>query len=171
MMCDSAHGFAKQSHSRRNAMPWRGARWVWKGNQVEGPPFVANHERPANHFIQFFEGKKLRDGQFADGNDQLRSQNIDFIVHPGRAIPDLVRRGDAVAAGGSFSRETAADGGEVNLRADLFFVHSAELLKPAEKRTARGPGKWFAEHGLFHAGRLADEHDFAHDRAAGNWGW
>ena len=135
-------------------------------DKIEGAMPVTNGEGAADDLVELFYREELRDGEFADGDDQLRSQKIDLIVDPGRAIPDLVRRRNAVAAGGSFARKTATDGSEVNLYAHLFFAHSAELLEPAEECAARGPRERSSEHRLFHAGRLADEHDFAQDRLA-----
>lgn len=166
MTGDAPHGFTEQAQAGWNAMPGRGAGGMRERDKIEGAALVANGKRAANYFVEFFERKKLRDGEFADGDDQLGSQEIDLVVHPGRAIPNLIRRGNAIAAGRRFSGEATTNGGEINLRAHLFLGDSAELLKPAEECATRGPRKRFAEHGLFHAGCLADEHDFADDGTA-----
>jgi hypothetical protein len=91
------------------------------------------------------------------------AKEIDFVVHPRRTIPDLIGRGNSIAARGRLAGKTAADGGEVNLSAHLFFAHSAKLLEPAKQSAARGPRERFAENRLFHTRRLADEHDLAED--------
>src|ERR1041384_4468472 len=132
-------------------MPRRGARRVWQRNQFEGAPFIPNSKGSSDDFIEFFEGKKLGDGQFADGNDQIGLKQIDLTVHPAGAVSDFVWRGNAVATRGVFPWKTTADGGEIDLRAPLFFVPSAKLLEPAEERAARSPRKRFAQHRLFHA--------------------
>ena len=95
-------------------------------------------------------------------------EKIDFIVHPRRAIPDFVGRGNSVATGSGLAGKTAADRGEINLGANLFFVHPAKLLEPAEERPSGRPREWFSEHRLFHAGRLTDQHDFARNGTAGD---
>src|SRR5687768_6402301 len=100
-------------------MPGRGARRVRQGDQLEGSAVAAERERAAHDLVEFLEREELGDGEFAHGNDELRSQEVDFVIHPGRTIPNLVGRGDAVAACGSFAGETATNGREVNLRADL----------------------------------------------------
>jgi hypothetical protein len=133
-------------------------------NQLEAASFIANPKQPADDFIELFERKELRDGEFADRNYELGSKKIDFIIQPGRTIPDFIGRGDAVAAGCCLSRKTAANSCEINFGSHLFFVHSTELPEPAEKSAAGRPGKWFPEDGLFHARRLADQ-----DHLTQNW--
>src|SRR5438105_4308336 len=131
MARDAAHGFAQQAEAGWNAMPGRGAGGMREGDKIEGAALVANGKRAPNYFVEFFEWKKLRDGEFADGDDQRGSQEIDLVVHPGRAIPNFIRRGNAIAAGRRFSGEATTNGREINFRAHLFFGHSAELLTPA----------------------------------------
>src|SRR5947207_70075 len=65
-------------------MPRRSARRMRQRNQIEGASFVADPERSANDFVEFFERKKLRDGKFADGNDEIGLKQIDFVVHQTR---------------------------------------------------------------------------------------
>lgn len=138
-------------------------------NEIESPPFIADRENTTDDLVQFLKGEELGYCEFSNGNDQLRSQEIDLIVHPGGAVPNLVRSRYPIASGCGLAGKTAAYRSEVNLGAHLFFTHSAKLLEPTEERSARRPGEGFSEHRLFHTGRLTDEHDVAQDRSAGNW--
>src|SRR6476646_4874502 len=171
MTRNAPHCFPEETEARRDAMPGRCTGRMGERNQIESAAFIVNGKGPAHHFIELLERQELRDGQFADGDDQLGSQEIDLVVHPGRTIPDFVRRRNTVAAGCSFARETAADSGEVDPGADLFFVHSTELLKPAEERAPRGPCEGLPQDRLFNTRCLTDEHDLAQYRTAGNGWW
>ena len=130
-------------------------------NQVEGATVAPKGEGTPNDLVELFEREELGDREFADRNDELRLQQIDLVIHPGGTIPDLVGRWDAVATCRSFAGEAAADGREINLRANLFLAQPAKLLKPAEEGAACRPRERFAEHRLLYAGRLANEHYFA----------
>src|SRR3982751_4663918 len=108
-------------------MPRRSTGGMRQWNKIERAAFLADGEAAADDFIELLEGKELRDSQFANGNDEGGSEEVDFVVHPGGAVSDFVRSWDAVAACRRFSRETTTDRGEVNLSANLFFSHAAEL--------------------------------------------
>lgn len=138
-------------------------------NQVEAAAVPTKREGVPDDFVELLERKKLGDRELTDRNNEPRLEEIDLIIHPGRTIPDLVGRGNAVAARRGFPGEATAYRREINLGADLFFTQSAELLEPAEKGATRRPREWLAEHRLFYAGRLADENHFADDRSARNW--
>lgn len=125
-------------------------------------------ETSAHDFVQFLERQELRDRKFADRDDEARSEQGDLSVHPGRTIPDFVRRWDTVATRRRFAGETTTNRREVNLRAHLRFIPVTEFVEPTEESAARGPRERPAEHGLFHAGRLTDKHDLAENRSAGN---
>ena len=84
-------------------------------NQVETVSCTCDAEFPPNYFLQLCAIDELCDRQSANGNNETRPQNLNLIVHPGRAIANLVWRRDAVGAAGIFTRETAADGGEIDL--------------------------------------------------------
>src|SRR5205814_198679 len=139
---------------------------MWQWDQVESATFSAHLENAPYNFIEFLEGDKLRDRQFADWNNKLRPQEIDLVIHPRGAISNFIGRGNAVAASRRFARETATNGGEINLRAHFGFVHSAKFFEPSKKRAARGPRKWFPQNWLFHARRLADQHYLAENGSA-----
>ena len=125
-------------------------------------------EGAAYDFVELLESKKLCDRKFAHRDDELWLQELDFIIHPARAILDLFRRRNAVAARGGFSGKAAADRGEVNLRAHLYFTQVTEFVEPIEESAASGPGERLAQNRLSDAGRLTDEHHLAEDRSAGN---
>ena len=86
-----------------------------QGNYVETVSCTCNTKFSPNYFLQFCAIDELGDRQSANGNNETGVQNSDFIIHPPRAIANLVRRWDAVGAGGIFTRETPADGGEIDL--------------------------------------------------------
>lgn len=125
-------------------------------DQVEKAAFATERKGTPHNFIKPFERKKLGDSEFAHGNDKLGLQQLDFVIHPGGTIPDLVRSWNAIAPGRVLAGKAATDGREVNPGADLFLAHAAELLKPTEQGAACGPGERLAEHRFLHAGRLAD---------------
>jgi hypothetical protein len=139
-------------------------------DQIECATIATQTERPAYDFVKLLESKKLPDGKFANRDDELRLQKIDFIIHPRRTIPDLVRSWNAVPARGGFSGKAAANRREVNLGAHLHFTETTKLFEPTEEGAARGPGKRLAQHRLSYSGRLTDEHDLVQDGTAGN-GW
>ena len=147
-------------------MPRRSAGRMRQWNEVEGGAFAAYREGAAYNFIEFLERNKLRDRQFADGDDKPWSQQIDLVVHPRRAISNFIGRGNPISAGLRFARETTADGGEVDLRPHLGFGQLTKFLKPTEQRPASRPRERFPENWLFHAGRLADQHYLAENGSA-----
>lgn len=128
--------------------------------QPEGPPY---------DFVELLENNKLCDRKFADRNDELWLQKIDFIIHPARAISDFIRRRNAIATRGCLAGKTAANRSKVNPRAHLRFTQMTELIEPTEERAASRPGEGLAQNRFSHARRLADEHHFAENRSAGNW--
>ena len=119
-------------------------------DQIECATVATQPERPAYDFIELLESKKLRDRKFADRDDEPRLQKIDFIIHPGRAIPDLIRRRNAVSARGRLAGKATADRGEVNLRAHLHFTQMTEFIEPTEERAASRPGTACPEPVLAH---------------------
>ena len=109
---------------------------------------------------------KLHDRQSADGNNEMRLQNPNLIIHPRRTVANLIRRRDAVGAAGIFAGEAAADGGEIDLRSDGGFVHPAKLFEPTEECFAGSVRKRLFQRRLARTGRLPNDHHVAHDHAA-----
>jgi hypothetical protein len=91
---------------------------------------------------------------------------LDFIIHPGRAIANLIRRRNTIAAARVFSGKTSADRREINLRANGSFIHSARFFEPAEKRFASSVRKRPLQNGFSGPGCLPYEYHIAHHRAA-----
>src|SRR5437764_8765360 len=108
MTCDPPQGFAKQAETRWNSVPRGSARGMGKRNQIEGAMLGKDPERTAHHFVQFLKGKELGDGKFADRNEQIRLKKSDLIIHPARAIPDLIAAAHAVATGGGGTAKATA---------------------------------------------------------------
>ena len=126
----------------------------------------AVNANPAAIISRVSRPEELRDREPADRNDQVRrrisisrsSHEAQFTISCGLAPGRFLRR---------FARETAADRGEINLRAHHFFRQPGGFFKPAEsvlpavqangsQRPAREP------RGPDH------EDDLAHDRTARN---
>lgn len=103
-----------QSVTGWNLVPGRCARGMRQRNQVEAMSRTCDSEFSPNYVFQLCAIDKLDNGQSTDRNDQTRPQDLNFIVHPGRAIANLIWRRDAVGAAGIFTRETAADGSEID---------------------------------------------------------
>ena len=79
-----------------------------KRNQVEAMPGTLTAKFPADYFFQLRAIDELRDSEPADGNDEARPQNSDFIIHPGSAVANFVRSRNAICAARIFSGKTAA---------------------------------------------------------------
>ncbi len=139
-----------------------------KGNHVKRAPVAPQWEDTPDHVLELCYNHELPDGQLSDRNEKPRPEKIEFVVHPGGAIANLVGSGNAIAAGGSLPRKASADRREINLSTYLRFAQTTEFRKPSEERAARRPGKWARQDGLLHSWCLPDEHDFAQDRPAGH---
>ena len=120
----------------------------------------------ANYVFQLCTVDELHDRQSADGNNETRLQNPNLIIHPQRTVANIIRRRDAIAAPGIFARETTADGGEIDLRSNGGFVHSAKLFEPTEKCFAGSVRKRSFQCRFSRTGRLPNNHHIADDRAS-----
>jgi hypothetical protein len=135
-------------------------------NQVEAVARMHYSKFVANYVFQFCAVDESHDRQSADGNDETRLQDPNFIIHPHRTVANLIWCRDAVGAAGILAWETAANGGEINLRSDGGFVHPAKLFEPTEERFAGRVRKRSFQYRFSRTGRLADDHYIAYDRAA-----
>ena len=106
--------------------------------------------------IEFLCGDELGDGEFADRNDEPRSEELDFALQPGGAILNFIWRRHAVTASGFFAGETAADGGHVDGGTKGFLGHAGGIMEPAEQGFAGRPGKGASKDRFLVARRLAD---------------
>ena len=137
-------------------------------NQVEPVASMRNAKFVTNHVLQFCTVDKLNDRQSADGNNETRLQNPDLIIQPQRTVANLIRRRHAVAAAGIFAGKTATDGGEIDLRSNGGFAHSAKLFEPTEKHFPGSVREWSFQRGLSRSGRLPNDHYIARDSSAGD---
>jgi hypothetical protein len=149
-------------------MPGGRTGWVGQWDHIEGAAVAIEAEGPTYNFVELLEHKKLCNRKFAHRDDKSWPQKIDFMIHPARAIPDLIWRRYAVAAGGRLTGEAAADRGEVNPGPYLAFTETTEFLEPTKKGAAGRPGERFARDRFPYAGRLTDEHYSAQDWSTGN---
>src|SRR5882762_8171326 len=99
---------SEQFLSRRNLVPGRGAGGMRKRNHVETMPGTLTAKFPSDYFFQLRAIDELRDSQPADGNDEARPQNFDFIIHPGSAVANFVWSRNSIRATRIFSGKTAA---------------------------------------------------------------
>jgi hypothetical protein len=51
-------------------------------NHIERAMVAMQLERPAYDFVELRENKKLGDRKFTNRDDELWSQEVDFIIHP-----------------------------------------------------------------------------------------
>jgi hypothetical protein len=135
-------------------------------NEVESVARMYDAEFAANYVFQSCTVYKLPDRQAAYGNNEMWLQNPDLIMHPRRAVPNLIWRRDTVSAAGIFARETSTDGGEINLRSNGGFVHSAKLFEPTKECFAGGVRERSFQCGFPRTGRLPNNHHIANDRAS-----
>jgi hypothetical protein len=127
----------------------------------------APYSKPAtDHAFQLFAVNELRDGQTAHRNYETRFQNLDLVIHPGRAIANFIRRRNTIATGWSFAGETSTDRCEINFRSNNRFIHSAKGFEPLKKRFARGVRKRSLQDRFPWARRLTDQHYVTHHCAA-----
>src|SRR5260370_22171334 len=103
-----------------------------QGNQVEAMARMRKAKFAANYVFQLCAVDELYDRQSADGNNETRLQDPNLIIHPQRTVANLIRRRDAVGAAGVFAGKTTADGGEIDLRSNSGFIHSAKLFAHTE---------------------------------------
>src|SRR5438067_12881638 len=134
-------------------------------NQVEAVARTRDAKFAANYAFQLCTVDELHDRQSADGNNETRLQNPNLIIHPQRTVTNLIRRRHAVGAARIFAGETTADGGEIDLRSNGGFVHSAKLFEPTEECFASSVRKRSFQRLLLRTGRLPNHHHIAYARA------
>src|SRR5262245_13597900 len=136
-------------------------------NQIDATSCTRDIEFATDHVLQLSAVDELNDRESPDGNDETRLQNSNLIIHPRPAVAYLIWRWDAVGAAGIFAGETAADGGEIDLRSNGGFVHSAKLFEPTEECFASSVRKRSFQHWFPRTGRLPNNHYVAQDCSAG----
>jgi len=132
MSRDQFEGALGECFAGWNLVPGRSTGRMRQWDQVEAAARVLNAEFAADYVFQFCTVDELHDRQSSHGNDETRLQDANFVFHPQRTVANFFRRRDAVGATGIFARKTAADSGEIDLRSNSGFVHSAKLFEPTE---------------------------------------
>jgi hypothetical protein len=155
-----------QSATGRNFVPGRCTGRMRQRNYVKAMPGAYDPEFSANYFRQSFAVDELRYSQASEGNDETRLEDLNLIVHPRRAVANLVRGRNAIRAAGILSGKTSADCREINLRADGGLAHRAEFFEPPKKRFASSVRERSLQNRFPRTGRLTNDHDVAHDWAA-----
>jgi hypothetical protein len=155
-----------QPFARWNLVPRRGARGMRQWNQVEAVARTHDAKFAANHVLQLCAVDELHDRESPDGDDEARLQNSNLIIHPQRTIANFIWRWHAVRPAGIFARETTAYCGEIDLRPNSGFAHSAKLFEPAEECFASRMGKRAFQRWFPRTRRLSNYHYVAHDGAA-----
>jgi hypothetical protein len=73
----------------------------------------------------------LSDRKFPDWNDELRSENRKFGIHPFTASFDFAAIRNTISPFRVFPREAAADGGHVDMFSEFVFLQP-DLAKPTK---------------------------------------
>ena len=55
---------------------------MWQRNEIKKLPGAADAKTFTDHRVEFSDGSELSDGEFADRDDQPRSQNFDLAIEP-----------------------------------------------------------------------------------------
>ena len=114
MACNQLERTLCQHFAGWNFVPGRRAGWMRQRNQIEAVARMHDAKFAANYVLQFCAVDELHDGQSADWNDEMRSQDSDLTVHPRRAVANLIRPRNTICAAGILPGETAADCSEIN---------------------------------------------------------
>jgi hypothetical protein len=128
-------------------------------NHIKSMAVFCHGEAAADHIGELFKFEELLDGQLADGQDQIRTENFHLRSEPITAGHDFRGIWHPVTALFGLARETARHGSHVNAFAKVCLAPSTRALKPAEERFSRRPGEGSPHHWLLRAGRLSHAHD------------
>jgi hypothetical protein len=139
-----------------------------KRNHVESVSRPFSSKSVTDYVFQFHAINELHNSQPAQGNNEAWPQNLDFIVHPGRAVADFIRRRNTVCAAGILSGKATAHRCEINFRSNRGFVHTAEFFEPAEKGLPSSVRERPLQNRFSRSGRLTNDHYIAHDCPAGH---
>jgi hypothetical protein len=168
MLRNFAQRFFEQLFARRKFVPGRCARWMRQRDKIDISFSTLDLKLASDDLIEFFERNELRDREAADRNQETRLQDFHFVIHPRRAVANLIRRGHAIATARSFPGKASTNGREIYCRSNHRFIHSAEFFEPAEKSFTGSMSEWSFQNRLADTGRLSDENDVANGGAARN---
>jgi len=100
--------------------------------QFEGMSCDSHWQNPANHIDKLFERKKLGDGKFTHGNDEVGFEELDFSKQPAGAVLNLLAIRNAISALGVLARKASANGCEIYPLSCLGFVPSGGPMDPSK---------------------------------------
>ncbi len=86
-------------------MPRRCAGGMRERDEVNRSTIPVDRIRETDHCIESSHHHELRDGELAHRKNKVGPQKIDLIVHPGRAVANLVGRWHAIATGRRLTRK------------------------------------------------------------------
>lgn len=127
-----------------------------QGDDIHGMVRQARSVTLSDNIRELFHRHELGDGQFANRQDELRTQQVYFGIEPLSAVIDLILAGHPVAAFGVFAGKTATDGGHVDTLSKSVFIQT-DGFKPAEECFTGCPGKGFSGRPLFVTRSLSDQ--------------
>jgi len=167
---DELHGPGKKDPPGKLVGPRRCAGGVRQRDEIKAVSGMGAGIGGADDGVEFVAGNELLNGELADGDNEGGMKDFHFGLHPISAIQDFISVGNAIAAGGFFTGEAAADGGHVDVGAEGGFIHAGMFVEPAEEFFTGGPGERTAHDGFLVAGGLTNEHDRAKDGASADDG-
>src|SRR5512140_158092 len=134
-------------------------------DHVDLAPVVARTKDFADDVLEHvvLAAEDLIDRERADGEDEVRLEQLHLAHEPMLAVLDLFGVGTTVPSALRFSGEAPRDGCKVHASSDRRFALAGRALEPFEERLAGGPREGAAELAFARAGRLADEQDRARD--------
>ena len=151
---------------RLGAMPSGSSGGVWERNEVLLPSVKVHLPTFANHIGQRVKRQELRDRQPSHWEHQFGSKELKLAPQPVRTLLNFEVARNPIPTTRIFSREAAADCGEVDPAAHGFFVPVQSRLKPAKERLTRRPGEWTTEDRFLTTWSLTNQEDAARHRAS-----
>src|SRR5688572_20876999 len=134
-------------------------------NAVGEMTTIGNRKFFSDRFHERSFTEKLPNRQLPHRQYELRLQQLEFTFEPHRALRNFVGRGDAISTLRTLAWKTPAHRREIDPIPHLIFAPAECTFEPLEERFPRGPGERSAELRLLVSRCLANQQDFAHDRA------
>ena len=129
---------------------------MWQGNNIRHMAVKTEAVAFTNNRIEFFDGHDLGDRQFANGQNELRFEELQFCNKPFGAIVDFILIWHPIPTAGVFPGKTTTHRGHIDFLPERLFLQ-ANAVKPAEQSLACRPGKRAVELDLPVARRLANQ--------------
>lgn len=155
----------EQRLARFGPMPGRGTGRMRQWNRIQIVTKQAHAMQLADDVLHLFHCQHLRNGQLADGQDQLRTQQVDFRAQPVATLGDLALVGHPIPPFWILARKAPTHSGHVYPTAKVF-LWQPDRGEPLEHGLARSPRKRSGKFALARARRLAEQHDAGSHRPA-----